>query len=299
MRHSEVNLTWLMLVTSVIDPWAFTFSVCLTSCILRTYLHYSQISKDSTSGSMNYSLISRERLDLNVTAAFIEMVATVTRVWSKEGAYVLQKARGVYAPYRIRNCTGSGIYIWSDVSGTVEIEDASMVKLSADEVIDWRFDDWRTTREVSRLTFGHKIAHLLLQHVSSFVRHSICLRFDGKPWEQLRSIPVDQEGEYTFLLRPRKSEHPNRLLCEVKVVDSIKVVTLRSTYKIENSTLYPLELMLVNDQGQPLHSVEKLAPGQSYSVPIDMVTQCQVRLQPDREFFYVYGLFFARIDRGF
>ncbi|KAF8622462.1 hypothetical protein AX15_006983 [Amanita polypyramis BW_CC] len=238
----------------LIDPWTFTLS----------------ISKDNVSGCTNYSLVSRERLDLNMTAAFIEMVVTTMKVWTKEGVYVLQKARGVYAPYRIRNCTGNVIHIQSDVSGAVETGDASTVKLSVDEVIDWRFDDWRTTRE----------------HVSSFVQHSICLHFDGKPWEKLRSIPVDREGEYTFLLRPRTSKHLNRLLCEVKVVDSVKVVTLRSTYKIENNTLFPLELMLVNDQGQPLHSVEKLAPGQSYSVPIDMVMQCRVRLQPDQGFGY-------------
>lgn len=70
------------------------------------------------------------------------------RVWSKEGAHVLQKSRGEYAPYRIQNRTGCTVYIWSDSPGTAETQDPSLVKLSSDEVIDWRFDDWRTTREV-------------------------------------------------------------------------------------------------------------------------------------------------------
>lgn len=118
----------------------------------------------------------------------------------------------------------------------------------------------------------------------SVVQHTIGLRFNEKPWSELRHIPVDQEGEYTFLLRPQTSTHPERLLCEIKVVDSVKLVTLRSTYKVENNTLYPLELMLVNDQGEPLHSVERLAPDESYAVPIDIVAQCRVKLQPDRKF---------------
>ncbi|KAK2461917.1 hypothetical protein APHAL10511_006380 [Amanita phalloides] len=237
----------------LMDPWTLTLS----------------ISKDGASGCMNYSLISQERLDLNLTVAFIDLVVTAMKVWNKD-AYFLQKARGEYAPYRICNRTGCALTVWSESSGTSETQDIRAVKVAADEAIDWRFDDWRTTRE----------------HVSSFIQHNIGLSFDGKPWGQLHHMPVNQEGEYTFLLRPQTSTQPKRLLCEIKVVDSVKLVTLRSTYKIENSTLYPLELMLVNEQGEPIHSVERLAPGDSYPIPIDIVTQCRIRLQPDQGFGY-------------
>lgn len=120
-----------------------------------------------------------------------------------------------------------------------------------------------------------------MQHASSG-QHSIGLEFIGKTWEQLRSIPVDREGEYVFSLRPR-TRYPNRLLCEVKVVDNVKVITVRSTYKIENHTLYPLELTLVDDTGHPVYSMEKIAPGEDYSLPIEAVTQNKVRIQPDRK----------------
>lgn len=106
----------------------------------------------------------------------------------------------------------------------------------------------------------------------------------GKPWEQLRSIPVDREGEYVFSLRPRTERYPSRLLCEVKVVDMVKVVTIRSTYKVENHTLYPLELTLVDDTGHPVYSLEKIAPGQDYSLPIEAVSSSRIRIQPDRKF---------------
>jgi hypothetical protein len=92
--------------------------------------------------------------------------------------------------------------------------------------------------------------------------------------------------------------YSDRLLCEVKVQDNIKFVTIRSTYKIENQTLYPLELTLIDDTGHPVYSLEKIGtkhdllvflsltllavPGQCYSLPIEAVKQHRIRLQPDR-----------------
>lgn len=105
------------------------------------------------------------------------------------------------------------------------------------------------------------------QHVSSSGHNSIGLQVVGKPWEHLRGIPVDREGEYTFSLRPRTEKYAYRLLCEVRVQDNVKVITLQSTYKVVNETLYPLELTLVDDSGQPTHSVEKI--GESLAVTGD------------------------------
>ena len=101
----------------------------------------------------------------------------------------------------------------------------------------------------------------IVKHVSSTGHNSIGLRFVDKQWDQLRSIPVDREGEYTFSLRPRTEKLAYRLLCDVKVQDNVKVVTLRSTYKVENNALYPLEITLVDEAGQPAYSPEKI--GQS------------------------------------
>ncbi len=120
------------------------------------------------------------------------------------------------------------------------------------------------------------------QHVSSSGQHCIGVQVVGTPWERIRSIPVDREGEFTFPLKPRTEKLVNRLLCEVKVIDNVKVVTIRSTYKIENHTLYPLEVTLVDDRGQPVHSLEKIVPGQDYAIPIDAVASHRIRIQPDR-----------------
>ena len=96
------------------------------------------------------------------------------------------------------------------------------------------------------------------QHVTSSGNNSIGLQFVGKPWEQLRSIPVDREGEYTFSLRPRTDKFACRLLAEVRVQGNTKVVTLRSVYSVVNDTLYPVEVTLLDEAGQPMHPVEKI-----------------------------------------
>jgi len=96
------------------------------------------------------------------------------------------------------------------------------------------------------------------QHVTSAGNHSVSVQFVEQNWEQLRSVPVDREGEFCFALRPRSDGSAHRLLCEVKVQDNVKLVTLRSTYKVENLTLYPIELTLVDDKGRPVYSLEKI-----------------------------------------
>ena len=69
---------------------------------------------------------------------------------------------------------------------------------------------------------------------------------------------MDREGEYIYSLRPRTKLSSSRLVCEITLKDNQKVVTLRSSYKIENQTFYPLEVALVDDTGHPVYPIEKL-----------------------------------------
>jgi vacuolar protein sorting-associated protein 13A/C len=73
---------------------------------------------------------------------------------------------------------------------------------------------------------------------------SITIQSTDQAWEKLGAVPVDREGEYTFVLRPRTERCYNRLLCEVKVEASTKIVTLRSTSRVHNRTLYPVEIAI-------------------------------------------------------
>lgn len=219
----------------------------------------------------------------------MEVALTTLNTWSREGQSVLQKARGSYAPYRIRNQTGAPIFIWSDVDSSSNKKDIDAVKILQNQSIDWRFDDWKTMREVSLRKFpcfSLLSADQDVQHVSSG-QHNIGIQFPEESWEQLRGVPVDREGEYVFSLRPRRDKYPDRLLCEVKVVDNTKIVTIRSTYKVENLTLYPMELMLVDNLGHPVYSLEKIVPGHEFSLPIEAVTKHRIRIQPDRKQHYI------------
>jgi len=99
-------------------------------------------------------LSARERLDLNLSTTFAELAITTLNMWGIEGEHVLQKARGSYAPYRIRNRTGSPIFIWSDIDGNTNTKDVPAVKILNDQTIDWRFDDWKTMREVTKALFN-------------------------------------------------------------------------------------------------------------------------------------------------
>ena len=87
-------------------------------------------------------------MDLNISTTFVELALTTLRTWSQEEAFVLQKARGIYAPYRIRNQTGAPIFVWSDTDSTANPKDVEALKILHDQAIDWRFDDWKTMREV-------------------------------------------------------------------------------------------------------------------------------------------------------
>ncbi|KAH9835542.1 vacuolar protein sorting-associated protein 13 [Rhodofomes roseus] len=241
----------------LIDPWTFSASV----------------ARNGPSGSLTLNVSARERLDVNITTTFIELALATIKLLGQEGDDVLRKARGSYAPYRIYNRTGSSIFVWSDLDGSSQLKDTTSKQIANGRTIDWRFDDWKTIRE----------------HVTSSGNNSIGMQFVGKPWEQLRSIPVDREGEYTFSLRPRTDKFAYRLLAEVRVQENTKVVTLRSVYNVVNDTLYPLEVTLVDESGQPMHPVEKIAPGQDFAVPIEAVNTGRIRVQPDQGFGYKWS----------
>lgn len=70
------------------------------------------------------------------------------KLLGQEGENVLRKARGSYAPYRIHNRTGTSIFVWSDLEGSGQLKDATSKQIANGKMIDWRFDDWKTIREV-------------------------------------------------------------------------------------------------------------------------------------------------------
>ncbi|KAG9102497.1 hypothetical protein FRC06_001944 [Ceratobasidium sp. 370] len=242
----------------LIDPWTFSISAV----------------KEETDGTLTAILASKERLDLNVTSAFVELAINTMMVWQQKGDQVLQRARGGDAPYRIRNRTGDVIHVWSDQDvSTKSGKVLQPVKIGNDESVEWRFDDWKTMRE----------------HVSATRPHLIGVQFQGKLWEPVKGIPVDREGEFVYALRPNLDKVMDRLLCEITVQDNVKIITLRSTYNVENLTSYPIELILVDTSNKPAYAVQKIAPGGQYSLPIEAVTKNRIKLRPDAGFGFAFS----------
>ena len=122
----------------------------------------SQVLRDSVSGGYQASVTARERLDLNLSTTCVELALSMARMFSQEGEQVLRKPRGSYAPYRIRNRTGLPVCIWSDAEGGTVAADGARAEIQNEKSVDWRFDDWKTMREVWHLYFEcHLCPHLM------------------------------------------------------------------------------------------------------------------------------------------
>lgn len=93
-------------------------------------------------------MTSTERLNVNLSTAFIELALETLNSLSREREHVLQKARGSRAPYRIRNLTGTTLRLWSGAESNPSEVRTSATTVSDGQTVDWRFDDWRTMREV-------------------------------------------------------------------------------------------------------------------------------------------------------
>lgn len=128
-----------------------------------------QATRVDTSGGFGLTLSARERLDLNISTTFMELAITTLNMWGKEGEQVLQKARGTYAPYKIQNRTGIPLLVWSDIDGNMEAKDQTALKIADSQTTDWRFDDWKTMREVNQCHESPTDNQLKLSIVSTFL----------------------------------------------------------------------------------------------------------------------------------
>ncbi len=114
----------------------------------------------------------------------------------------------------------------------------------------------------------------------------LSLQVDGMPWERLKHISVDREGEFVLNLRPKLDKVSHRLLFEVRLQDNVKVITFRSTFKVENHTLVPVEITVVDEYGNPTDVIRKIAPSEDCPVPIEAAYHNRIRVRPDPGFEY-------------
>ena len=147
----------------------------LWSMIILTWF---KILRPNSFGGLHFSLSARERLDLNISSTFVDLSLNARTTLFQEGSNALHTARGAYAPYRIRNQTGSPILVWSELDNPANTNSIDAVKILNDQTIDWRFDDWKTMREVCILptTVGAPLNLCLLSRTS--LRLNITLAYN-------------------------------------------------------------------------------------------------------------------------
>lgn len=88
--------------------------------------------------------------------------------------------------------------------------------------------------------------------------NSLTVLFEGMAWERLKHVSVDREGEHIFALRPKIDKVTHRLLCDVKLIDNVKVVTFRSTFQVQNRSLVVAEMVIVDANGKKASQVYKI-----------------------------------------
>lgn len=82
--------------------------------------------------------------------------------------------------------------------------------------------------------------------------------FEGTSWDRLKHVFVDREGEHIYALRPKVDKVVHRLLCDVKLIENVKVVTFRSTFLVENKSLVNAEMVIVDENGKRASQIYKI-----------------------------------------
>ena len=82
--------------------------------------------------------------------------------------------------------------------------------------------------------------------------------FEGTSWDRLKHVFVDREGEHIYALRPKVEKVTHRLLCEVKLIENVKVVTFRSTFLVENKSHVNAEMVIIDANGKKASQIYKI-----------------------------------------
>ncbi|KAI9493351.1 hypothetical protein BDB00DRAFT_946102 [Zychaea mexicana] len=261
-RALSVNVTFSMFMNyfntknshwePLLEPWSFDL----------------KLDRKTVQDPLHIKLISNRALNANITHTFLESAVATLMLWDKQKEAAYSGERGTVAPYRLRNCTGYRLHVWNRDSPE------KMVVKTLDDGADmpWWFEDWRERRETTTST-----------------NNMLSVQLDGALWETLRNVPVDIQGEHTYSLRPRINDVQHRVVFDVKLVNNLKVVTIRSAMVIENRTLLPVEVGLLDDAGQKLDGpVKKIPPGEDYALPIERAYHNRFCIRPDAGFGYTW-----------
>lgn len=233
------------------EPWSFAL----------------QLETKGIPRSLRVGLTSQKRLELTITSEMIATFSKAAQFLSQDDDNVLAKPRGADAPYRMHNETGHPMSVWIEKKDNSE---QGAIKIGDDEIVPWRFEDWRKVRET-----------LSLEAEES----TIGLKFDDTEWDSVQDVSVNSVGQRLYVLKPTKNKIPHRLLVDVSLSpDNVKHVTFRSTLLLANITEIPIEMVVVDQNDNHLSRVFKIAPSGHAGVPIQMAQNSYLKIRPDAGF---------------
>ncbi|KAF9963917.1 hypothetical protein BGZ65_006327 [Modicella reniformis] len=234
----------------LLEPWQFAVNV----------------SQGVQAANMLIDVFSKKDLNINVTHTFIETALQVMATIEKEPHHGASVNREALVPYLLRNRTGYSIHVWAE-SESENNTDTVVHKIKDGGDMPWRFDDWRKMREsVSRR------------------KNTLGIQIDDVPWESLKDVLVEREGRNLHVLRPKLNGVSHRVMVDIQIKNNVKVVTFSSALLVENATSIPIEVVVVDEKKKHLSSVQNIAPGYDYSVPIEDAYKNRLLVRPARGF---------------
>ncbi|EKX50324.1 hypothetical protein GUITHDRAFT_135471 [Guillardia theta CCMP2712] len=95
-------------------------------------------------------------------------------------------------------------------------------------------------------------------------------------------VRIDRVGKQNLVFKPIRQEGNDcRVICDIKLVEGSKHISLVSSVRVVNKTSHSFSLLFEPDGSQPQEGgILDLSPQQSLSVPVQLVAHCCLRIQP-------------------
>ncbi|PVV02833.1 hypothetical protein BB560_002703 [Smittium megazygosporum] len=185
--------------------------------------------------------------------------------------------KGKKDPYIIHNKTGLDCYIWVDLpqgSSGSNYEHLKPVLLKNGDSMPWSFMTSKALRE----SLGNSLTQLGIQ-------------FTNGLWEWVRRVEVGMEDVKYYKLSPAVDGTTYLLAVEVSLdyKKLINNVVLRSPLVVENKTVIPVEMCMVDYRGKLRSDITKIQPGEKFPVSLLLCDQYAIKVRPESAFGYKWS----------
>eukprot|EP01114_Cavostelium_apophysatum_P004048 TRINITY_DN1418_c0_g1_i1.p1 TRINITY_DN1418_c0_g1~~TRINITY_DN1418_c0_g1_i1.p1 ORF type:complete len:3212 (-),score=1062.70 TRINITY_DN1418_c0_g1_i1:26-9661(-) len=213
----------------------------------------------SASPKMSIDVNSKHILNLNVTHAFVETLSAVLEVLNKD--YYLDEADST-APIEVEEDKYSPYWIVNDSGAVVQV-------LSGQDNIDIPIGQKIPLESTSK---GQKI-----DNSSSRSQRLVSLKV-GTSENIIRDINLEKVGRSVYVIQFADKDLP--VLCEIRLVEGSKILTVSSLVLVKNNTSIALEVGIRPPAITAVQTLGPIAPGGSASIPIALALDALISIRP-------------------